>query len=569
MKRVLAMIALALPLTLQARVQVKVLPNPASVTPGGSIRFEAKVTDSLGNPVRARIEWHVTPDKLGRISPDGLFLAANHEGKGIVRAVAKLLTQESGTPKNAIPTMMELTDEAEGVGHAVVRVRRGPNQGMVVRVMPKRAFVKVGQTQQFDVKVVGPDGEPIKDARLVFKINPPDVGAITQKGLFTAGDEIGKCRIIVLAKKGDLEGIGQALAVVGDPERHLPVTIRPKHVALKPGGTQKFEFEIPERSSNAEPRAKWKVMPRELGTITADGVFTAGRKPGKGFVAVIVKLGDKVGADRAVVVVGKPRKIRVKIYPKRAHVEPGQSFKFRAMAFDEQGNPLRMPLKWIVRPKEAGRVTPEGLFTAGDRPGKCKVIAQVLPRFGIGQDDADVVIQKKLIVKIRPNRASIEPKKSQKFEAQVFDQQGNLLRIQVRWMVRPGEAGTITPDGLFTAGDKPGRCEVIAVVPPRLGIGRGIAPVAIGIQRKLRVEVKPRLTRVPVSGTQRFAAQAFDEAGNPVQVRFLWKLDPSEAGKLDETGLFQAGRKPGKCRVIAIVEPSSGVGKGLAAVEIY
>jgi hypothetical protein len=440
---------------------------------------------------------------------------------------------------------------------------------MVVRVMPKRAFVKLGQNQQFDVRVLGPDGEPIEDARLVFKVNPPDMGTITQKGLFTAGDEIGKCRIIVIAKKGNLEGIGQALAVVGDPERHLPVNIRPERVALKPGGTQKFEFEIPERSSNAEPRAKWKVIPRELGTITADGVFTAGRKPGKGFVAVIVKLGDKVGTDRAVVVVGKPRTIRVKIYPKRAHVEPGQSFKFRAMAFDEQGNPLRMPLKWIVRPKEAGRVTPEGLFTAGDRPGKCKVIAQVLPRFGIGQDDADVVIQKKLIVKIKPHRASVEPKKSLKFEAHVFDQQGNLLRIQVRWMVRPGEAGTITPDGLFTAGDKPGKCEVIAVVPPHLGIGKGIATVGIGLQRELKVEIKPSHARVPVSGTQRFTAQAFDDAGTPVQVHFIWKLDPREAGKIDETGLFKAGMRPGKCRVLAIVEPSAGRGKAHAAVEIY
>ncbi len=562
MKRFLAIAALVIPFALAGQtedsgdkpnrqIRVKVLPNPALVAPGGSIHFEAKVVDSLGNSLDAKIEWKVAPEKLGKIGPNGLFLAANHEGKGIVRAIVK-------------------TNAGQAVGHALVRVKReGQHQGMLVKVMPKRIFVKVGEDRQFKVKVFGPTGEPIEDAKLVFKVAPKDMGSITQDGLFTAGKERGKCRIIVLAKSGDLEGVGTALAIIGDPDRHLPVKIRPKHTALKPGGTQKFDYEIlgpsDQTDQNAEPKVKWKVIPKEFGTITSDGAFTAGNKKGKGFVVVIVKVGDKVGIDRAVVIVGKPRRIRVKIYPRIAIVEPSRSFKFHALTFDEQGNPVQLPLKWLVKPKEAGTITPEGLFTAGGKPCKCEVIALVPPKFGIGKAIAKVIVQEKFAVKIMPKQALIEPKKSQKFNAQVFDHQGNPVNMPIKWLVRPMEAGTITPDGLFTAGDKPCKCGVIAFIPPHLGLGRDIAGVVI--QRKLTVKIKPKQADVPVGKTHLFSAQAFDENG-AVNVTFRWRVMPPRAGKINQDGLFKAGDKPCLCKVIVVVDPRVGLGRDVAGVKI-
>ncbi len=561
MKKFLAIVALVIPLALQAvddetvvrpnrQIKVKVLPNPALIAPGSSIRFEAKVVDSLGNPLPAKIEWKVTPKKLGKIGPNGLFVAAKHEGKGIVRAIVR-------------------TNAGQSVGHALVRVNReGTNQGIVVKVMPKRTFVKVGEDRQFKVKVFGPNGELIEDAKLIFKVAPRDMGRITQNGLFTAGKERGKCRIIVLAKSNDFEGIGTALAIIGDPERHLPVRIRPKHVALKPQGTQKFDYKIlgPSDSVDVASKAKWRVIPKEFGTITSDGVFTAGKKPGKCFVVVAVKLGDKVGIDRAVVVIGRPRRIQVKIYPKHAIVEPNGMFKFHALTFNEQGNPVNLPLKWVVNPKEAGTITPDGLFAAGDKPCKYEVIAIVPPKFGIGKAVAKVIVQKKFIVKIAPRQAFIKPTESQKFEAKVFDQQGNPVNIKVKWLVAPGEAGTITPEGLFTAGDRPCRCKVIAFIPPQLGLGRDVANVII--QRKLIVKISPQQAAVPVGRTQLFKAVAFDENGGMVNVTFIWKVMPLEAGRINQDGVFKAGDRPCLCKVVVAVDPRDGIGQDVAGVKI-
>ena len=560
MKRFLAIIALVVPFVLHSEentelkpgnpnVRVKVLPNPALLAPGASIHFDAEVADSLGNPLPAKIKWEVTPKKLGKIGPNGLFLAALHEGKGIVRAIA-------------------ITNAGKGVGHALVKVKKeGPNQGMVVRVIPKRIFVKVGENREFKVKVFDPYGEPIEDAKLVFKVAPQDMGSITQDGLFTAGSERGKCRVIVLAKADDLEAVGTAVVIIGDPENHIPVKIHPKHVVLKPGGTQKFDFEIlGPPDSNVEPEVKWKVIPQGFGTITSDGLFTAGNKKGSCFVAVIVKVGNKIGVDRTVVIIGKPELIQVKIYPKHTLVEPNGLFKFHSLAFDEQGNPLDIPLKWLVNPKDAGTVTPEGLFTAGDKPAKCEVIALVPPQFGIGKAVAKVVIQRRLIVKVIPRGAIVEPNKSKKFSAEVFDHQGNPVQVPVKWIVRLASAGTITPDGLFTAGDKPAKCKVIAFVPPHLGIGMDAADIVI--QRKLIVKIKPKQAVVPAGKVHLFEAKAFDESGAEVSVPFIWRVQPLEAGSINQNGLFKAGSTPGLCRVIVAADPHAGIGRDVAGVKI-
>lgn len=546
MKRFFAIAGLILPLALQAKVLVKVLPNPAEVKPAGAVQFKAEVTDSSGKLINTPIEWNVAPDKLGKIGPDGIFLAANHEGKGIVRAEVK-------------------TKEGKAVGHSLIRVEKESEQEMAVRIMPKHCFMKQEESKQFEVKVIGPDGEPITDAHLVFKVVPQDVGSITQEGMFTAGKEYGKCKIVVLAKKGDLECTGEAVVVIGDPEKYLPIKIVPPHTVIKPGETQKFSFEILGPKPEAESEIKWQVTPKELGIITQDGIFTAGEKEGKGAVQIMVKVGDKVGIDRAIVIVGKPGETRVKIYPRKAVIEPNRTFKFYARIFDKEGNPLDLPVKWLVNPKEAGTITEEGLFTADGKAGKCEVVALIPPEFGMGKDVANVIVQKKLVVRISPRSAIVEPKKMQRFEAKVFNLEGNPVEVPVEWAVAPKEAGTIE-NGVFTA-EKAGKCEVIAFIAPKFGFGRDVASVVV--HRELKVKIIPEYAKVQVNKTWQFNANIFDAEGNRIEdIPLNWKVEPSAGGTITETGLFTASSTPGKYRVVVLIESPAGVGKGIAVVDV-
>jgi hypothetical protein len=531
---------------------VEVKPNPATVVPGGSIRFSVEVKDSIGNVVSPDdIKWVVVPKRIGKISKEGLFLASRERGAGIVRALVKV-------------------GEEKGVGHAVVKIKKSEeNQGTLVKVVPRRSFVKIGGKKEFKVKFFGPDGGEIENPELTFKVVPKEMGTITQDGVFQAGNEYGRVNIIVLAKKGELEGVGRALVIIGHPGRYLPVKIIPKHAIVEPNERIKFKFEILGAKPEGEVKVKWEVTPKEMGIITQDGGFQAGEKRGRCFVRVIVKAGEKVGTDRAIVIIGKPKKFRVRIFPKQIAIRPMDEVKFYAEVRDREGNIVDLPVEWRVKPKEKGKIDPTGLFKAGTEVGRCQVIAVIPPRFGIGRDIAQVIIHRLLRVKIKPKHAQVEVNGTFQFEVEVKDRTGNIVDIPIEWIVRPPVMGKIDENGLFTAGSKPGVAQVVARIPLRFGIGRDVAFVKIGKPREVKVKISPKRAIIKVKERLQFKAEAFDENGNPISdAKFIWRVIPRTLGKIDDKGLFQAGPRAGRGKVIAIIHPSIGIGKDEAVIGV-
>lgn len=555
MKRFFGIAALALPLALQAAVTVKVSPNPAVVKPKEAVQFKADVTDSSENLITdAKIKWDVKPEFLGKIGPDGLFLASNKEGKGIVRALVE-------------------TKMGRGIGHALLVVgRENQEHGLKVKVIPPRTFAKIGEPIQFKAEVFDNDGKPVEGAKLVWKVAPPHVGTITQDGLFT-GAEFGKGKIIVLAKLGELEGAGNAIVMVGEPGKYLPVQIRPLHVVMKPGETQQFKFEILGPRDDSMPvKTEWKVVPEGLGTITNDGIFTANKEKGKGFVGVIVKIGNMTGGDRASVIIGKPEKLRVKIYPKFAVVEPMGTIQFHAEVFDGNGDVVQTPIKWEVKPNKFGTINSEGLFTADGEVGKCEVLAIVPQEFGVGLDRAGVVIGKDmpLLVRIEPRSPRLKPGETIRFKAVVTDRNGKPQDVPIAWEVR-NNIGTITKEGLFTARNTPGNGGVAAIIPPKFGQGKDMTEVqVVGEGPMYNVKIEPKTVQVKVGTSLQFHARAFDKDGKEVQVPLVWRVESfaGPVGNVSSNGLFTAGPKSADCRVIVDVKPENGGGHDFADVKI-
>ncbi|MDD2889328.1 MAG: hypothetical protein PHE49_01630 [bacterium] len=555
MKRFFGIIALALPMALQAAITVKVLPNPALVHPKDVVQFKAEVTDSMGNQVEAKIKWDVKPNQLGKIGPNGLFFAGGKEGKGIVRALVE-------------------TAAGKGIGHSLIKIsREAERRELKVRVIPARTFAKIGDPVQFKVEVLDNDGKPVEIFKTLWKLAPPHMGKISQDGIFT-GDENGKAKIIALVKAGALEGIGEATVMVGEPGKYLPIKIKPPHAILKPQETMKFEYEIMGPHNDSIPaKALWKVMPENLGTITSDGVFTAGEKKGKGFIAVVVKAGDMTGGDRAGIIIGKPEKVKVKIYPKFSSVEPMGTIQFNAEVYDINGNLIQVPIKWEVRPEKAGTINADGLFTAGPEIGKCEVLAIVPPEFGMGLDRAEVIVAKNMqfIVKITPLDASVKPGEQFKFTAEVTDQKGAPQNIPLIWEVGPNTLGIITRDGLFTAGKNPGKGIIVALVPPQFGMGKGVANIVVqGATNSYAVKIDPKLVKVKVGATQQFDAKVVDANNNAVpNIPLIWRIESQvQAGTITQNGLFTAGNTPCKCRVIVDIKPGYGFSHDVADVEI-
>ncbi len=160
------------------------------------------------------------------------------------------------------------------------------------------------------------------------------------------------------------------------------ILVRPQEAALEPGAGLKCEAQLFTETNTpiAIDKYEWKVVPEELGTITEDGFFIAGRMPGKGEIVVSAKIGGEVYTTGVKVIVGKQVEsgIRIVVIPEEAVVPPLTTRQFKAEAFGPNGIALRLQsVRWQVEPKSLGLIDWQGNFIAGPLWGDGQVIAMV------------------------------------------------------------------------------------------------------------------------------------------------------------------------------------------------
>ncbi|MDI6809101.1 MAG: hypothetical protein QME66_09000 [Candidatus Eisenbacteria bacterium] len=456
----------------QAGVRVIVTPNPAEVEPGGTIQFTAQVRDKTGAILSVAPEWRVIPEKLGSIDANGLFTASSERGKGIVRAAVKI-------------------DDKTWAGNALLRVGRPPGKTLRVVVHPKRANVEPGGTAEFKAEILSPAGTTV-NATLEWKVIPEAMGSITQQGIFTAGATNGECKVLAVASTETEKAFDQAIVSIGKPGRgpRMLVKINPKHAQLELGGTQQFTAEVRGQDGALIPDAviEWRVVPDKLGSITGTGLFTAGSVAMAGQVIAQTELKGRGKAfDAATVMVGKPGHgpgARLMVRPPVARLEPNATQQFTAELVLAGGETRPVTPTWKVVPEKMGYITPAGLFTAGTTPGEARVVAEAETDQGKLTDAAMVTIgtgqqqrQGDYRIEIKPlGPVRVRSSATVQFQAKIYFQ-GQLVDKPVTWSLRPPALGSITPSGVFTAGQlSPGRRaqagpagEVIATIQTDLG----------------------------------------------------------------------------------------------------
>ncbi|MGH7452323.1 MAG: hypothetical protein ACRENG_13330, partial [bacterium] len=98
--------------------------------------------------------------------------------------------------------------------------------------------------------------------------------------------------------------------------------IMPNEVKLEPGQGQRFEAIL--FGANGQPlrieKVTWSAVPEELGKISEDGFFIAGRRDGEIRILTKAQSGNAVYAGEAHVIIGK-----LPVLPVRIIVEPGQA----------------------------------------------------------------------------------------------------------------------------------------------------------------------------------------------------------------------------------------------------
>jgi hypothetical protein len=504
-----------------------VQPNPALVRAGGDMSFTF-----VGDSTLSAIQWQVVPAWLGSIDAGGHFISSGKPGRGLVRAV-------SGANGTKI------------VGHAMLRVFSPTDRRLKVAVVPSVARIDLSSPFLFRAEVRDLEGTPVEKPDLFWKVVPQDLGTIDDQGRFLP-HRAGRGRIVALARGDGSSGLGQSRVIVAAsrPASSLKVEIEPRRLRLEPGALARLYVSAYDSAGNrVSPAIDYKVTPASLGLISPDGVFAASSQSGNGIITVRAEYQGSVAQVRSsvTVVAGQIKRYRVQLKPKTTLVAPSQSAEFEPACFDANGNQVTPPYwVWKVVPQNLGTITPEGLFTAGDKAIQGKVVVSLPPDFGIGQDFASVRIKPGMprIVRVSPSKVLLKPGESKQFTASASEQTGLPVENgKFIWKVSPPDLGTITPEGLFTAGPVPRLGTVVAILPPQLGGGRGYA--VVGVSNYTVQILGPRPRHLSSGEVHPFQAEVRDQSGNLVPgAVFEWSASSlyPNFGSIDpSSGIFTAG----------------------------
>jgi hypothetical protein len=144
-----------------------------------------------------------------------------------------------------------------------------------------------------------------------------------------------------------------------------------ERVAFRPSALDSYYNPLPVDSAGIG----WHV-PAMLGTVDDAGVFTADDLAVSTMGHVTARLGD-LSASAIVRVAPAPE--RIVVTPPRVALMPASSQRFRAQAYDSEGQPMRLSsdrLRWRLSPEHAGgELDQTGLLQAPDRGGTISVLA--------------------------------------------------------------------------------------------------------------------------------------------------------------------------------------------------
>lgn len=205
----------------------------------------------------------------------------------------------------------------------------------------------------------------------------------------------------------------------------------PEDLTLHIGQTQQFTVS----GLTGKDVPSWLVQPPSAGTITENGLFTAGSTPGACSIMAILEESVSAAAVNL---------IDTRILPELAQVKPGGSLQFTA-----QGLPKDAPIQWLLLPESSGTLSSEGLFTAGSKPGNGRVSASA----GGVEASASLRI---LAARISPEEALVAPGGTVHFTSEVLDSSGQ----EMTWRLLGDQPGaSLGQGGIYRA-------------PPRQGIYR-------------------------------------------------------------------------------------------------
>lgn len=228
-----------------------------------------------------------------------------------------------------------------------------------------------------------------------------------------------------------------AAAACQQPTPVASISISPDTAELAPKAMQKFSATV---SNTDQKDLVWSVI-GGIGTIDADGNFTASDAEGQGQVQVALKADPTVTAQAQLTI--KYMGPRIVISPDKARIKAGTTFGFTAQVSGLSDESI----EWSVVEMNGGEIDAAGLYTAPESLGTFTVRATSAVDASVF-GESKITIVENLPLAIAPALITIRAGQSVKFAAISTDSSVG----DVRWELKEAAApGNLAQDGTYTA----------------------------------------------------------------------------------------------------------------------
>ena len=274
------------------------------------------------------------------------------------------------------------------------------------------------------------------------------------------------------------------------------------------------------------------------GTVSDEGLFTAGPTPGTS--TVTVSCGGLTSIATITVTAGPLATITVT--PNPATLAIGAQQQFTAVGRDAGGNVVAITPVWSTTSPPGTINAATGLFTAGTTVGTFANSVRATSGAISGTATVNVTPGPLATLTVMPNPATLAIGAQQQFTAVGRDAAGNVVAVMPVWSTTspPGTINAAT--GLFTAGNTAGT------------FGNSVTATAGGVSATATVIVTPgplaTITVTPnpetlaVGAQQQFTAVGRDAGGNVIPITPVWSTT-NPPGTINAAGLFTAGNTTG------------------------
>jgi len=497
--------------------QGRLLADTSIVTITPTLRQIILVPDSIGLDVDETRQF----SSYGRMS-NGDSVAVNVTFAAAGGTIDATGLYRSGRTAGTFPV---IAVEQGGVLADTAQVTITPTLRQVV-LSPDSAGLDVDETRQFSAFGRLSNGDSVA----VSVTYAAAGGTISAGGLYTAGRTAGTYQVIAVEQRGALS----------DTSR---VTITPtlRQVILVPGSVgldvgQTTQFKVYGRLSNSDSVPVSVTYTAAGGTITADGLYTSGQTAGT--FRVVAKEQGGVLSDTSSVTI-TPTLRQVVLLPVSAALDVGVTQQFRAYGRLSNNDSVAVNVTYAAA---GGTITAAGLYTTGQAAGTFEVVAT--EQGGVLADTSRVTITPTLRqVILVPDTATLIAATTKQFSTYGRLSNGDSSAVSVTYSAT---GGTITPEGLYTAGRTTGSFRIIAR--EASSTLRDTTRITIKAPTLAQVVLTPPVVTLVEATAQQFAAYGLMNNMDSVAVSVDYS---ATGGTITAAGLYTAGHSAGTFRVIA------------------